>query len=76
MATQVDAGREKLSGDHALELYRLMSKVHHSDQRVGKGLSSGEIAMSYWPVDGQEAMSAGAALGRRRNHSSEFRYCC
>ena len=33
-----------------------------------KGLSSGEIAMSYWPVDGQEAMSAGAmlALGRVR----------
>ena len=62
MATQVDMGTWALSSDRAVELYRLMSKVHHSDQRVRKGLSSGEIAMSYWPVDGQEAMSAGAAL--------------
>src|SRR5246127_4492416 len=62
MATQVDAGTETLSSERALELYRLLSKVHHADKRVRKGLSSGEIAMSYWPVDGQEAMSAGAAL--------------
>ncbi|CAM2794123.1 thiamine pyrophosphate-dependent enzyme [Mycobacterium simiae] len=62
MATQVDTGTRAMSSDRAVELYRLMSRVHHSDQRVRKGLSSGEIAMSYWPVDGQEAMSAGAAL--------------
>lgn len=62
MATQLDAGIETLSSQRARELYRLMSKVHHSDLRIRKGLSSGEIAMSYWPVDGQEAMSAGAAL--------------
>ncbi|OBI10429.1 alpha-ketoacid dehydrogenase subunit alpha/beta [Mycobacterium scrofulaceum] len=62
MATQVDTETRALSSGRAVELYRLMSKVHHSDQRVRKGLSSGEIAMSYWPVDGQEAMSAGAAL--------------
>ena len=62
MATQVDSGTQALSSERAVELYRLMSKVHYSDQRVRKGLSSGEIAMSYWPVDGQEAMSAGAAL--------------
>ncbi|OBH96928.1 thiamine pyrophosphate-dependent enzyme [Mycobacterium sp. E2733] len=67
MATQVDARIETLSNDRALELYRLMSKVHQSDQRVRKGLSSGEIAMSYWPVDGQEAMSAGAALALAAN---------
>ncbi|OBH90234.1 thiamine pyrophosphate-dependent enzyme [Mycobacterium sp. E2989] len=62
MATQVDSRTRALSSERAVELYRLMSKVRHSDQRVRKGLSSGEIAMSYWPVDGQEAMSAGAAL--------------
>jgi TPP-dependent pyruvate/acetoin dehydrogenase alpha subunit len=66
MATQVDVGIETLGSDRALELYRLMSKVHHSDQRVRKGLSSGEIAMSYWPVAGQEAMWAGAAPGAVR----------
>ncbi|PJE14622.1 dehydrogenase E1 component subunit alpha/beta [Mycobacterium sp.] len=62
MATQADVGCETLSSERAVALYRLMSKVHHADQRVRKALSSGEIAMSYWPVDGQEAMSAGAAL--------------
>lgn len=67
MATQVDLGIDTLSSDRALELYRLMSKVNHSDQRVRKGLSSGEIAMSYWPVEGQEAMSAGAALALSDN---------
>lgn len=67
MATQVDLGIDTLSSDRAVELYRLMSKVSHSDQRVRKGLSSGEIAMSYWPVEGQEAMSAGAALALSNN---------
>lgn len=62
MATQLDTSAQSQTSDRAVELYRLMSKVHHADKRVRKGLSSGEIAMSYWPVDGQEAMSAGAAL--------------
>lgn len=62
MATQLDTETQSQTSDRAIELYRLMSKVHHADQRVRKGLASGEIAMSYWPVDGQEAMSAGAAL--------------
>ncbi len=30
MATQVDMGTWALSSDRAVELYRLMSKVHHS----------------------------------------------
>jgi 2-oxoisovalerate dehydrogenase E1 component len=62
MATQLDTEAQSPTSDRAIELYRLMSKVHLADQRVRKGLSSGEIAMSYWPVDGQEAMSAGAML--------------
>ncbi|BBX00961.1 dehydrogenase [Mycolicibacterium moriokaense] len=62
MATQLDTEAQSSTSDRAIELYRLMSKVHYADQRVRKALSSGEIAMSYWPVDGQEAMSAGAAL--------------
>lgn len=62
MATQLDTEAQSSTSGRAVELYRLMSKVHHADQRVRKGLSSGEVSMSYWPVDGQEAMSAGAAL--------------
>lgn len=62
MAMQTDTEAQSVTSDRAIELYRLMSKVRHADQRVRKGLSSGEIAMSYWPVEGQEAMSAGAML--------------
>ena len=62
MSTQLDTAPSSSPGDHALALYELMSKVHHGDKRVRKALSSGEAAMSYWPVDGHEAMSAGAML--------------
>ncbi|GFM16565.1 MULTISPECIES: alpha-ketoacid dehydrogenase subunit alpha/beta [Mycobacteriaceae] len=62
MSTELHTEIPSASGERALALYRLMSKVHHADKRVRKALSSGEAAMSYWPVDGQEAMSAGAML--------------
>jgi 2-oxoisovalerate dehydrogenase E1 component len=39
-----------------------MSKVSRCDARVRKGLASGEAGFSYWPVEGQEAMSAGAMV--------------
>ena len=54
---------EKRAGkDTALELYRTMSKIHACEMRVRKGLSSGEVGFSYWPVEGHEAMAAGAAV--------------
>jgi 2-oxoisovalerate dehydrogenase E1 component len=60
MSAQVDTEASAATRDRAVAFYRLMSKVQHGDRRVRKALSSGEAAMSYWPVDGQEAMSAGA----------------
>ncbi|OJZ68987.1 dehydrogenase [Mycobacterium paraffinicum] len=62
MTTRLDAEPSSRAGDRAVALYRLMSRVHHGDKRVRRALSSGEAAMSYWPVEGQEAMSAGAML--------------
>ena len=62
MSTQLDTEPPLPTSDRAMALYRLMSKVQHGDRRVRKALSAGEAAMSYWPVDGQEAMSAGAML--------------
>ncbi|AEV70787.1 pyruvate/2-oxoglutarate dehydrogenase complex, dehydrogenase component beta subunit [Mycolicibacterium rhodesiae NBB3] len=62
MSAQVDTEASAATRDRAVAFYRLMSKVQHGDRRVRKALSSGEAAMSYWPVDGQEAMSAGAML--------------
>jgi len=62
MTAQTGTETSTKSPELAVAFYRLMSKVHHGDKRVRKALSSGEAAMSYWPVDGQEAMSAGAML--------------
>ncbi len=57
------SGIEKRAGkDTALELYRTMSKIHACEMRVRKGLSSGEVGFSYWPIEGHEAMAAGAAV--------------
>ena len=39
-----------------------MSKIHTCEMRVRRGLSSGEVGFSYWPVEGHEAMAAGAAV--------------
>lgn len=62
MTAQTGTEASAQSPELAVAFYRLMSKVQHGDKRVRKALSSGEAAMSYWPVDGQEAMSAGAML--------------
>ena len=53
---------KRASKDTALALYRTMSKIHTCEMRVRKGLSSGEVGFSYWPVEGHEAMAAGAAV--------------
>jgi 2-oxoisovalerate dehydrogenase E1 component len=52
-------------GALGLQLYRAMAKVNRCDARLRSGLSSGEFAFTYWPVEGQEAMSAGAACALR-----------
>ena len=53
---------DEVSSDVAVALYRAMSKISRCDARVRKALMSGEGAFSYWPVEGQEAMSAGAMV--------------
>jgi 2-oxoisovalerate dehydrogenase E1 component len=46
--------------DDALALYRTMSLIRHADAHVRRQIASGQVQMSYWPVEGQEAVSAGA----------------
>ena len=62
MATPLDAEARSEMRDRARRVVPPDEQDPPRRQRVRKGLSSGEIAMSYWPVEGQEAMSAGAAL--------------
>lgn len=56
-SVETEVGREA-----GFALYRTMSKIHCCEARIRKGLSAGEVGFSYWPVEGHEAMSAGAAL--------------
>ncbi len=53
------------SGEGDLALYRTMRLIRATHERLVKGLSSGEVACNYWPIEGQEAISAGAAAGLR-----------
>ena len=43
-------------------LYRTMATIRAFDARIRRGLAAGEFAFSYWPVEGQEAISAGFGL--------------
>lgn len=40
-------------------LYRTARCIRAFDARIRRGLAAGEFAFSYWPVEGQEAISAG-----------------
>ena len=62
MGSDGSNGSGAVSSELARALYRAMSKVHRCDARIRKGLATGEAGFSYWPVEGQEAMSAGAML--------------
>src|SRR5262245_24877404 len=45
-------------------IYELMSLIKAADDRLAKGISTGEFGFAYWPVRGQEAIAAslGACL--------------
>ena len=49
---------EVFGSETALGIYRRMAAVRYGEDRVMKGLSSGEFAFTFYPVRGHEA-SAG-----------------
>lgn len=55
-------GIDGITDEEALALYQAMARVGRCDARIRRALWGGEVAFSYWPVEGQEAMSAGAML--------------
>lgn len=56
---------EQVDETQALALYRAMSLIRHADDHVRRQIGGGQVQMSYWPVEGQEAVSAGAMAGLR-----------
>jgi 2-oxoisovalerate dehydrogenase E1 component len=72
--TESDAGLETLDRAKALELYRTMMRIRRSDERIRMGMAGGEFGFAYWPVEGQEAISAGAACAIRPEDQSVITY--
>jgi 2-oxoisovalerate dehydrogenase E1 component len=56
---------EGVEDEQALALYRVMSLIRQADDHVRRQIGSGQVQMSYWPVEGQEAVSAGAMAALR-----------
>jgi len=65
-----------LGRDELRALYRCMVTIRAFDARIRKGLAAGEFAFSYWPVEGQEAISAGVCAGLRRSDRLLTTYRC
>ena len=64
MSTDTESGArlEGVGTEKVLEIYRRMALIRRSDERIRMGMAGGEFGFAYWPVEGQEAMSAGAAV--------------
>jgi TPP-dependent pyruvate/acetoin dehydrogenase alpha subunit len=56
-----------LTGDTALDVFRTMATVRAAEDRIVKGLRSGELRMTYYPVTGQEAIPAAVSAHLRRD---------
>src|SRR5262245_50483885 len=48
-------------------LYELMVLMKAADDRLSKGISTGELNCVYWPSRGQEAIAAAMGVGLRED---------
>jgi 2-oxoisovalerate dehydrogenase E1 component len=51
--------------DGLRDMFATMATIRACDERIRRGLSSGEFAFTYWPCSGQEAVAVGAASALR-----------
>jgi len=61
---QVDKDRQRAapSADVQRRLYELMALMKAADDRLSKGIASGELLCVYWPPRGQEAIAAAIGM--------------
>jgi 2-oxoisovalerate dehydrogenase E1 component len=64
------------SVDLLRRLYETARTIREFDDRIRRGLSSGEFMMSYWPVEGQEAISAGVCAALELSDRMVITYRC
>ena len=50
-------------------LYELMMLMKSADDRLSKGIATGEFMCVYWPSRGQEAIAAGFQLSYQDDHA-------
>lgn len=60
----------------ALRVYRTMATIRAAESRITAGLASGELAMTYYPVRGQEAISAALSEHLRPDDHMVTTYRC
>jgi pyruvate dehydrogenase E1 component alpha subunit len=65
--TQSVTPTHELSDDAALRIFRTMTTIRTTEDRIIRGLSSGELTMTYYTVRGQEAIPAAICEHLRRD---------
>ena len=65
--TQSVTPTHELSDDAALRIFRTMMTIRTTEDRIIRGLSSGELTMTYYTVRGQEAIPAAICEHLRRD---------
>lgn len=71
-----DARTTDASAELLRRLYETARTIREFDERMRRGLSSGEFMMSYWPVEGQEAISAGVCAALDSSDRMVITYRC
>jgi pyruvate/2-oxoglutarate/acetoin dehydrogenase E1 component/TPP-dependent pyruvate/acetoin dehydrogenase alpha subunit len=57
-------------------LYTTTRRIRAFDDRIRRGLASGELRFNYWPVEGQEAISAGVCAALEPDDRMWTTYRC
>ena len=71
-----DARTTAASPDLLRRLYETARTIREFDDRMRRGLASGEFMMSYWPVEGQEGISAGVCAALEPSDRMVITYRC
>jgi acetoin:2,6-dichlorophenolindophenol oxidoreductase subunit alpha len=65
MTSQPD--NKNIDNEGKVRLYRLMALMKAADDRLAKGIASGEVQCVYWPSRGQEAIAAAVGVSLRED---------
>ncbi|MEJ2206372.1 MAG: dehydrogenase E1 component subunit alpha/beta [Gemmatimonadota bacterium] len=76
MTERASAPTDDLSPQFLVRLYETARTIREFDDRMRRGLSTGEFMLSYWPVEGQEAISTGVCAALEPDDRMVITYRC